>query len=207
MMYCILVAGMPASGKSTIAKYLAEQLKIPMISKDNLKEIMFDEIGFKSRAEKNKLGVASMKIMYHVAEQMMRVSVPYILENNFEDISKEELLQLLDKYGYTAVTVRLTGDYEKIYERFAARDRSPERHRGHVVNDCYPEVGAVDRAEAKMLDLDGFLYGIEHRGYERFVANGPCIVVDTTDIVAVDMDNVLEQVKIAIVGVGREFYL
>lgn len=69
---------------------MAEKLAIPMISKDNLKEIMFDEIGFKSRAEKNKLGRASMKIMYHIAEQMMSVGMPFILENNFEDISKEE---------------------------------------------------------------------------------------------------------------------
>lgn len=206
-MYCILVAGMPASGKSTIAKYLAEKLEIPMISKDNLKEIMFDEIGFGSREEKNKLGRASMKIMYHIAEQMMTTNTAFILENNFEDISKGELMQLLDKYGYTAITVRLTGDYQKIYERFAARDKSPERHRGHVVNDCYPEVGDVNRAEAKMLDLNGFLYGIEHRGYERFVANGPCIVMDMTDISRVDRDSILEQVKAAIVGSNRSCIL
>lgn len=197
-MYCILIAGMPASGKSTIARYLAEKLEIPMISKDSLKEIMFDEIGFGSREEKNKLGRASMKIMYHIAEQMMQVKAPFILENNFEDISKDELMQLLEKHDYIAITVRLTGDYEKIYERFAARDRSPERHRGHVVNDRYPEVGDANRAEAKMLDLKGFLYGIEHRGYERFVANGPCIVVDTTDISGVDRNAVLKQVEEAI---------
>lgn len=57
-MYCILLAGMPASGKSTVARYLSEQMKLPMISKDSLKEVLFDTIGFHSRAEKNKLGVA-----------------------------------------------------------------------------------------------------------------------------------------------------
>ncbi len=34
-MYCILVAGMPASGKSTIAVRISESLGIPMLSKDS----------------------------------------------------------------------------------------------------------------------------------------------------------------------------
>ena len=36
-MYCILVAGMPASGKSTIAVRISESLGIPMLSKDSIK--------------------------------------------------------------------------------------------------------------------------------------------------------------------------
>lgn len=193
--FCILVAGMPASGKSTMAKYLSEQLGLPMISKDNLKEILFDEIGFNSRAEKNKLGVASARLMYHVAEQFMRINAPFILENNFENATKPELMELLEKYGYTAITLRLTGDCEKIYERFAKRDRSPERHRGHVVNDCYPEPKGSVRENPTMLDLAGFKYGLEHRGYNSFCANGPCIEVDTTDIAGVDLEEVLSRVR------------
>lgn len=71
------------------------------------------------------------------------------------------------------------------------------------MNDCYPEVGDANRAEAKLLDWKGFLQGIERRGYERFVANGPCIVVDMTDISKVDKDGILEQVK-AVIGGGSE---
>ena len=51
-MYCILVAGMPASGKSTIAVRISESLGIPMLSKDSIKEVLFDDLGFHSRAEK-----------------------------------------------------------------------------------------------------------------------------------------------------------
>ena len=50
-MYCILVAGMPASGKSTIAVRISESLGIPMLSKDSIKEVLFDDLGFHSRAE------------------------------------------------------------------------------------------------------------------------------------------------------------
>ena len=58
-MYCILVTGIPAAGKSTMAEFLAERLELPVISKDSLKELLYDMIGFCSREEKVKLGIAA----------------------------------------------------------------------------------------------------------------------------------------------------
>ena len=48
-MVCILVCGLPATGKSTMAAYLSKQLGIPMFSKDAIKERLFDTLGFSSR--------------------------------------------------------------------------------------------------------------------------------------------------------------
>ena len=110
-MYCILVTGIPASGKSTIAKYLSEYLRLPLISKDDMKELMYDAVGFRSREEKVGLGIASMNIMYYMAEQLMKCGSPFILENNFENISRDGLAVILEKYSYQAITVTLTGDY------------------------------------------------------------------------------------------------
>ena len=62
-MYCILVTGIPAAGKSTMAKYLAGHLSIPMISKDMIKELLFDNVGFKSR---RKSEVGDCKYEYYV---------------------------------------------------------------------------------------------------------------------------------------------
>ena len=138
-MYCILVTGIPAAGKSTMAALLAEHFGLPVISKDKIKELMYDDIGFRSREEKVRLGIASMNIMYYMAEQLMKSNRPFILENNFEKISKEPLEKILEKYSYTAITVTLTGNYPEIYRRFVERNNSPDRHRGHVVNDGYPE--------------------------------------------------------------------
>ena len=42
-MYCILVTGIPAAGKSTIAKYISESLDLTIISKDEIKELLFDD--------------------------------------------------------------------------------------------------------------------------------------------------------------------
>lgn len=96
-MYCIFVAGMPAAGKSTMAEMIAGRMKLPVLSKDAIKERLYDEVGFQSREEKVKLGTASMEIMYYIAGQLMGAAQPFILENNFEHSSEPGLRALLSK--------------------------------------------------------------------------------------------------------------
>lgn len=191
-MYCILITGIPASGKSTIAEALAEHLGLPVISKDKIKELLYDTVGFCSREEKVRLGIASMNIMYYMAEQLMKRKQPFILENNFENISKEGLLAILEKYSYKAITVTLTGDYEKIYQRFLKRNNSPDRHRGHVVNDCYPE--KIQNNPVMPVSYESFVNGIINRGMDQFLANGPHIILDTTDFNLIDQDELLQRI-------------
>lgn len=195
-MYCILVTGIPAAGKSTLAKAVARSLSIPMISKDGLKELLFDHVGFRSREEKVKLGIASMEIMYAVAGQLMEAGQSFLLENNFEYSSAEGLQALLERYRYPVLTLHLTGDYRAIYRRFLAREASLDRHRGHVVNDCYPERAGCrpEGPKPKALSYEDFVRGIEMRGFDDFQAPGEEIRVDTTDFSRVDVDRLLGQV-------------
>lgn len=196
-MYCILITGIPAAGKSTMASILASKLNIPEISKDRIKEYLYDELGFSSRQEKVKLGNASMHILYYVAENLMKVNKAFILENNFENVSRDGILNLLEKYSYTAITISLTGDYEKIYQRFLERNVSPDRHRGHVVNDQYPEkqTRTIDELKAAAPSYENFVNAISERGMDRFCANGPQIVVDVTDFAVIDYDEIVCQIN------------
>ena len=117
----------------------------------------------------------------------------FILENNFENISRQRLAELLERYGCQAVTVALTGDYEVIYRRFLERNRSPARHLGHIVNDRYPaEEPAAPQA---VLSFEDFVQGIAARGMDSFSVGGPRIVVDTTDLARVDYDTLLEKIR------------
>lgn len=191
-MYCILVTGIPAAGKSTMAGRLAERFGLPVISKDKIKELLYDDLGFKSRDEKVKLGIASMNIMYYTAAQLMKNNQPFILENNFEKISKEPLMEILERYAYTAITVTLTGNYSQIYKRFAERNNSPDRHRGHIVNDVYPEKNP--NRTVKSVSYEEFVNGITERGMDSFTANGPRIVVDTTDFSKVQIETLINQI-------------
>lgn len=192
-MYCILVTGIPAAGKSTMAAFLAEYFGLPVISKDKIKELMYDDIGFRCREEKVKLGISSMNIMYYMATQLMKNNQPFILENNFEKISREPLIEILERYSYTAITVTLTGNYSKIYERFVERNNSPDRHRGHVVNDCYPE--KAPNKNVKPISYENFVSGIIDRGMDSFVANGPHIVMDTTDFNKIRIEMLIKKIN------------
>ena len=192
-MYCILVTGIPASGKSTMARFLAEAFGLPVISKDRIKECMYDTIGFRSREEKVKLGIASMQIMYDLAEELMKSARPFILENNFENVSKEGLLTILEKYEYEAITVTLTGDYKIIYQRFLERNRDPGRHPGHVVNDCYP--GSKEINSPVQISYERFVEGITQRGMDSFTANGPQIILDTTDFGRLDREDLVRRIQ------------
>ena len=195
-MYCILVSGIPAAGKSTMAEVISERLKLPVISKDTIKELLFDNVGFQSRAEKVNLGIASMEIMYYVAGQLMKAGQPFILENNFEYSSEQGLKNLLEKHHYSALTITLTGDYKVIYQRFLERESSPDRHRGHVVNDCYPEKAGSGSTETKgaSVSYENYVHGIEQRGFDAFCAGGRQIRVDTTDFSGIDMEKLFSQV-------------
>lgn len=196
-MYCILVTGMPAAGKSTMAEAIAERLKLPAISKDSIKELLFDHVGFQSRAEKVNLGIASMKIMYYAAGQLMKAGQPFILENNFEYSSEHGIKKLLEQHQYSALTITLTGDYKVIYRRFLERESRPDRHRGHVVNDCYPEKkkDKPKTPKTKTISYEDFVHGIEQRGFDRFCVNGTQMKVDTTDFSKINMEELFSQIE------------
>lgn len=186
-MYCILVTGVPASGKSTLAHCLGDRLNLPVFSKDEFKELLFDTIGFHSRAEKVRLGTAAMELMYDSAGRLLRRNQPCILENNFEHASKAGLDALLRQYNCTAITVRLTCDPDVLYRRFMTRNASPDRHLGHVVNDCYPQPGQKRPEPPPPPSFEQFITSVHQRGMDRFSGNGPCIEVDTTDFTALDV--------------------
>lgn len=193
MSYIIILTGIPASGKTTFSKYLSKELGIPVISKDYIKEILYDDLGFQSRAEKVKLGVASMNIMYGLAEESMKIGALVILENNFENSSKPKLIEIIKKYNYQVINIRFEGDITVIFDRFVKRDRSDERHIGHVTNLCYPPVEPFIRTTA--LTLEDFQNMIESRGIRDFDIGGDLIHVDTTDLNKIDYDDIINEVK------------
>ncbi len=179
-----------------MAEVMSERLKLPVISKDAIKELLFDHVGFSSRAEKVKLGIASMEIMYYVASQLMKAEQPFILENNFEYSSEPGMKNLLEKHQYSTLTITLTGDYKVIYQRFLKRESSPDRHRGHVVNDCYPEKKESNpkTLKAETISYENFVHGIEQRGFDAFCMDGRQIKVDTTDFSKMNMEELFAEI-------------
>ena len=196
MSFLILIAGLPATGKTSFAGYLSEKMKIPMCSKDLLKERLFDTVGFKNRNEKVALGIGAMEIMYHVAETHLAIGQPIILENNFENASKPGLVKLIEKYQCKTITVRFHTDINVLINRFVIRDKSPERHRGHVINTQYPEVKAPQSTlpESEPISPDQYYKTMTQRGMMEFSIGGKEIIVDTTDFRTVSYEKIYDEI-------------
>ncbi len=63
MNFQIIISGPPGAGKTTIGKLLSKELSLPFFYKDEIKESLFDTLGWSDAEWSKKLGVASMKIL------------------------------------------------------------------------------------------------------------------------------------------------
>ena len=192
-MICILVTGIPASGKSFFSNYLSDYLDIPCISKDSIKERLFDTVGFKSRAEKIVLNDAATGEMFYFAEVLMKRKGVFILECNFEKESKKQIADLIAKYKYKCITAFLSGNHRIIYERFERRNESGDRHPGHVINDCYPR--NVRESDFAAMSFEDFEREIETRGMDDFEIGDYYFRIDTTTIDKVDWETKAREIK------------
>ena len=64
---------MPASGKSTIAVRISESLGIPMLSKDSIKEVLFDDLGFHTELREKEFIELYEDAMNHQSKTGTRV--------------------------------------------------------------------------------------------------------------------------------------
>ena len=79
--YVIIIAGIPASGKTTYARHIAEQRHIPFIGKDAIKEKLYDVLRFDtSKRENSQLyGMASYVVFFHIAECLMKADISFAM--------------------------------------------------------------------------------------------------------------------------------
>ena len=190
------MAGLPASGKSSFADYASKELSIPVITKDDIKEKLFDTIGFKSYSEKTQLDIAAANIMMLAASKILEAGKSVILDNNFEDRNLENLTYVIESHPCNVVTVRFDCEMKEAYRRYAQRDKNPSRHPGHILMTCYPPVEGVVDAVKDMTE-ESFCEKYTRRGTMRF-SMGTLIAVDATDFKNVSYPRIMEKLRAAL---------
>ena len=176
----IIIAGMPASGKSTYAKKLSRAIGYPILEKDNIKEELFDTLGFRCYAEKRQHDVAATAVLLRVADDILACGQSLIMVNNFRDDAKEALEKLVAKYSCSCVIVFFGGDNDVFYRRYVERDNAHARHRGHALQDHYPPLPG-DNLEYEMT-REEFRQKFEMLGMDNLqIKGGARITVDATD--------------------------
>ncbi len=181
--YMLIITGAPATGKTTYGRKISQNLGIPFISKDKLKETIYDAITQNTLLEyeeKRRIGSISYSILFLIAEELMMVGNSFIIESNFgkESISTIEKLAL--KYEYNTLTIRFECDLEVLHKRFLARENMQERHPGLRSNGIFDEQNAFKKA----VNMS-----------KEFKLDDKEIIIDTTDFNKVDLEFLINSIK------------
>jgi predicted kinase len=169
----VLVSGPPASGKTSLARPLAERLGFALLTKDDIKETLFTAIdGPPGDVEFSRaMGDAAMELLWALAPHCPAV----VLEANFRTKSQYErnhVTALLAKPGALIVEVHCRVPREEASRRFAERARLERHHPAHALAEMSPE---------RMME------------YEQPFALSPVLEVDTTH--AVDIEALAKQIE------------
>jgi AAA domain len=89
----IVITGLPATGKSTLARQLAMRYGIPVIAKDSIKEPLLDVLGAATPEASRKLSDASFAVMFSMARELLAAHMSCVLEGNFRPGEHEGHLQ------------------------------------------------------------------------------------------------------------------
>jgi predicted kinase len=179
----IIITGLPVTGKTTLGKRLADELDLPFVCKDEIKELLFDGFGWEDREWSKKIGGASYDVLYYIAESILRAGKSLIIETNFNPkFANQKLLELQEKYHFTPVQIRCFADGEVLFERFKARAESTDRHPGHIDGE--------NLDEWRPILLQGKI--------EALHVGGEALDVDTTDFDKMDYERIVRVIKSAI---------
>lgn len=69
--FLVVVSGLPASGKSTLARRLANDLSTPMVSRDRLRDAVFPDFGSAVAARGPELGPAIDRLVTTVLTSIL----------------------------------------------------------------------------------------------------------------------------------------
>jgi predicted kinase len=162
----VLVSGPPASGKTTIARPLAERLGFALLTKDDIKEPLYLAMqGAPGDVEfSHRIGAAALEVLWSLAPHCPSV----VLEANFRTRSacdREQAAALLAIPNTQMVEIYCRLPREEASRRFAERARAERHHPAHALSEMSPE---------RMAE------------YEEPFALTPVIEVDTTHLIEID---------------------
>jgi len=189
----IIINGHPAAGKTTFAIQLSRELKIPYLVKNTFKNALGASMAVNNQGESSRLSATTFDAIVYVAERLMEVGKPLIIEGSFSahEFIKDDgtrkvnesaiIKELIDKYDYQPLTYIFTGDTLILHKRFLEREKLNERGLSAIIGE---------------MTYEYFDKICQHQ--EKFDIGGKLIKIDTTDFEKVDFASLIETVKMFI---------
>jgi len=165
----LLITGLPCTGKTTLGRRIAQEFHWPLVSRDAIKEQLFDSLGWQDRAWSQKLGHASYAILHHLADVLLHAHCSCILESNFTPaFDSEPFQQLQARHQFFPLQIVCHTDGPVLFERFQHRSESGERHPGHVDYLNYQEFAPrLLDGRAEPLEIGGEVLNVDTTVFEQ----------------------------------------
>jgi len=171
----IIVTGLPCAGKTLLSRQLADRFNLPYLSKDNIKERLFDSLGWKDRAWSKALSRASIAILFDLMEEILSVNLSIVVDCNFDPKPGEaDFRALAERVAFTPLQIQCVADGPILYQRFL--ERSGKRHPGHVDEQALDGLapllllGRLERMQIGgyyvEVDTSNFMYPIINSDFE-----------------------------------------
>lgn len=149
-----------------LAQHLADDLRLPLIAKDDIKETLSEALGTGDVEHSKLLGRASFALVYHLLELELVARRSAIIEGNFRaEHGNGQFGRLNRQLGFTALQIHCLADGDVLRERYGRRVR--ERHPEHADSESASEVEAKLDPERYLLDLPGELMVLDTTSFEK----------------------------------------
>lgn len=165
-----------------------------VVTPDEIKVYYAEELGFNNlqeRAEQERTKV--WPFYYKALDLYMEAGKKLVVsEYPFSFKQKKQLQALADQYQYEIITIRLTADFETLWQRRYQRDREPDRHLSFVMDHYHYGDTCIDLTKAtNQITKEEFQRVIKDRGYDKFQL-GELIEFDVSDYTQVDYTSMLD---------------
>ena len=156
----VIVTGLPCSGKTDMAEKLSVKHNLPLLTKDDIKESLFDSLGHSDREWSRKLSGATYHILYRQMHRLAISKISFIVESNFNPSeATKRFVDLQQVSGCNFLQIRCHAEGEILVERFRKR-MYLGRHPGHADQQLFQEIenqlmhGKIDALNIKSMKLD-----------------------------------------------------
>jgi predicted kinase len=188
----LIVTGPPCTGKTTLARRLATSFALPLMTKDWIKETLFETLGAdcrqsaSDRAWSRRLGGASMELLYLYVESQLAAGQSCVVEGNFDTaFATPAFRRMAARYLFLPIQVNCVADPAVLAARFRERARSGERHPGH--QDHLPPDPRLDAPTDVLHLLPGRL--------EPLDIGGHAVELDMSDFAHLDYDDLCAKIR------------
>ncbi|MEC0271080.1 AAA family ATPase [Paenibacillus anseongense] len=184
--FVIIINGLPGTGKTTLAKRLEQDLRIPLFSRDGIYETLYDALDCQNNGCPPLMAPASFTMLYAIASTLLSAGQSMMIEGFFgrPELRSAEFLKLQRASGFEPIQILCRTEGKVLLERFLTRMGVKERHAAHA------DLEWIEQEENKERILRGNLTPL--------TLGGTMIEIDTTTPDSFDYALLIKSIQMAL---------